>query len=79
MLDEQIFRINNGILGPPADAMVKLAARDDDGEAVRVRELDSKTANVRGADCEAAQVHEYTAVTNEAAIFVRQKATQALR
>ena len=79
MLDEQIFRINNGILGPPADAMVKLAAHDDDGEAVRIRELGSKTANVRGANCEAAQVHEYTAVTNEAAIFVRQKATQALR
>ena len=56
----------------------------EDGEAVRVHEQLCKTASVRGANCKATQVNEYTVVcllsrgTNEVAIVGRRKASQSL-
>jgi hypothetical protein len=58
MLDELIFRINVGTLGSSAHVMMRSAARDDDGEAVRVRELDSQAEKTHRDDCQAVRVRE---------------------
>ena len=56
MLNKYIFRINDGILGQPADAMAKLAARDDNGEAVCVRKPNDRVVSTHREDCEAVHV-----------------------